>query len=62
MSLFLIALFSFFATLSLVVVICMVPMAVQNTPPARIKRRLTAIGRLDTASRAEIQNLPKSSV
>jgi len=62
MSLFLIALFSFFATLSLVVVICMVPMAVQNTPQARIKRRLTAIGRMDTASRAEIQNLLKSSV
>src|SRR5215470_3068918 len=62
MSLFLIALFSFFAILSLVVVIFMVPMAVQDTPQARIKRRLTAIGRMDTASRAEIQNLLKSSV
>jgi len=62
MSLFLIALFSFFAILSLVVVIFMVPMAVQDTPQARIKRRLAAVGRMDTASRAEIQNLLKSSV
>jgi tight adherence protein B len=62
MSLFLIALFSFFATLSVVVIIFMLPMAVQDTPQARIKRRLTAIGRMDSASRAEIQNLLKSAV
>jgi len=62
MSLFLIALFSFFATLSVVVIIFMLPMAVQDTPQARIKRRLTAIGRMDSASRAEIQHLLKSAV
>jgi tight adherence protein B len=62
MSLFLIALFSFFATLSVVVIIFMLPMAVQDTPQARIKRRLNAIGRMDSASRAEIQNLLKSSL
>jgi tight adherence protein B len=37
-------------------------MAVQDTPQARIKRRLTAIGRLDYASKSEIQSLLKNSV
>ena len=40
----------------------MVPMAVQDSAQARIKRRLTAIGRMDSASRSEIQSLLKSSV
>jgi tight adherence protein B len=40
----------------------MLPLAVQNTPQARIKRRLTAIGRMDNASRTEIQSLLKTSV
>jgi tight adherence protein B len=62
MSLFLISLFSFFAILSLIVIVFMVPMAVQDSAQARIKRRLTAIGRMDSASRSEIQNLLKSSV
>jgi tight adherence protein B len=62
MSLFLITLFSFFAILSLIVIVFMVPMAVQDSAQARIRRRLTAIGRMDSASRSEIQNLLKSSV
>src|ERR1043166_3472090 len=62
MSLFLISLFSFFAILSLIVIVFMVPMAVQDSAQARIRRRLTAIGRMDAASRSEIQNLLKSSV
>ena len=37
-------------------------MAVQDTAQARIKRRLTAIGKLDYASKAEIQNLLKTSI
>lgn len=62
MSLFVISLFSFFAAVSLVVILIMLPMAVQNTPQARIRRRLTAIGQMDSASRAEIQSLLKTSV
>ncbi len=62
MNLFLITIFSFLSAMSLIVILFMLPMAVQNTPQARIKRRLTAIGRLDSASRAEIQGLLKSSI
>src|ERR1043165_3241604 len=62
MSLFFISVFSFFAILSLIVIIFMVPMAVQDSAQARIKRRLTAIGRMESASRSEIQGLLKSSV
>src|ERR1051325_2739828 len=62
MSLFFISVFSFFAILSLIVIIFMVPMAVQDSAQARIKRRLTAIGRMESASRSEIQTLLKSSV
>lgn len=62
MSLFFISLFSFFAILSLIVIIFMVPMAVQDSAQARIKRRLTSIGRMEAASRSEIQTLLKSSV
>ena len=40
----------------------MLPMAVQDTAQARIKRRLTTIGRLDRASRAEMQNILKTAV
>ena len=37
-------------------------MAVQNSPQARIKRRLTTVGRAGHASRADVQNLLKSSL
>jgi len=39
-----------------------VPMAVQNSPQARIKRRLTTVGRAGYTSRADVQNLLKSSL
>src|SRR5574341_217051 len=62
MSLFVIAIFSFLAAVSLIVIFFMLPLAVQNTPQARIKRRLTAIGKMENASRTEIQSLLKTSV
>lgn len=62
MSLLLIVIFSFLAAVSLIVILFMLPMAVQNTPQARIKKRLTAIGKLDYASKSEIQSLLKTSV
>jgi len=62
MSLFVIVIFSFLAAMSLIVILFMLPMAVQDSAQARIKRRLTAIGRLDYASKSEIQNLLKTSV
>lgn len=62
MSLLLITVFSFLAAVSLIVILFMLPMAVQDTAQARIKRRLTAIGRLDYASKAEIQSLLKTSI
>ncbi|MGH7827492.1 MAG: type II secretion system F family protein [Candidatus Binatia bacterium] len=62
MSLLLITIFSFLAAMSLIVIVFLLPMAVQNSPQARIKRRLTTIGRMSYASRAEIQNLLKNSV
>jgi tight adherence protein B len=62
MNILLIAIFSFLSALSLIVILFMLPMAVQDSPQARIKRRLTSIGRLDQASRAEIQSFLKTSV
>jgi tight adherence protein B len=62
MNLLLIAIFSFLAAVSLIVIIFLLPMAVQDTPQARIRRRLTAVGRMAHASRADIQNLLKTSV
>jgi tight adherence protein B len=62
MSLLVISLFTFIAALSLILIIFMLPMAVQNTPQARIRRRLTSIGRLTYASKAEIQNILKTSI
>ena len=62
MSLFVITIFSFLSAVSLIVIFFMLPLAVQNTPQARIKRRLTAIGKMDNASRTEIQSLLKTSV
>jgi tight adherence protein B len=62
MSLLVITLFTFIAALSLVLIMFMLPMAVQNTPQARIRRRLTSIGRLTFASKAEIQSILKSSI
>ncbi len=61
MSLFIIALFAFIAAVSLIVVIFMLPMAARHTPEARIRRRLTKIGAMGTASRAEIQSILKAS-
>jgi len=62
MNILLIAIFSFLSALSLIVILFMLPMAVQDSPQARIKRRLTSIGRLDQASRAEIQSFLKTSI
>lgn len=62
MNILLIAIFSFLSALSLIVILFMLPMAVQDSPQARIKRRLTSIGRLDQASRAEIQSVLKTSI
>jgi tight adherence protein B len=62
MSLFVIAIFAFLAAVSLIVILFMLPMAVQDSPQARIRRRLTTIGRLDQASRAEVQNILKTAV
>jgi len=62
MNLLLIVLFSFLAAMTLIIVMFFVPMAVQNSPQARIKRRLTTVGRAGHASRADVQNLLKSSL
>jgi tight adherence protein B len=62
MNLFLITIFCFLAIMSLVVIVFLLPMAVQDTPQARIRRRLTAVGRMNYASRADIQNLLKTAV
>src|SRR5262245_55372192 len=62
MNLLLIVLFSFLAAMSLIIVMFFVPMAAQNSPQARIKRRLTAVGRAGNTSRADVQNLLKSSL
>ncbi len=59
MSLLLITLFSFLAAVSLIVILFMLPMAVQDSPQARIKRRLTAIGRLDYASKRRFKVFSK---
>ena len=62
MSLLVIVIFSFLAAVSLIVILFMLPMAVQDSAQARITRRLKAIGKLDYASKSEIQNLLKTSV
>lgn len=62
MNLLLIVLFSFLAAMSLIIVMFFVPMAVQNSPQARIKRRLTTVGRAGYTSRADVQKLLKSSL
>jgi tight adherence protein B len=62
MNLLLIVLFSFLAAMSLIIVMFFVPTAVQNSPQARIKRRLTAVGRAGHTSRADVQNLLKSTL
>jgi tight adherence protein B len=62
MSLLIIVIFSFLAAVSLIVILFMLPMAVQDTAQARIKRRLTAIGKLEYASKSEIQSLLKTAV
>ena len=62
MSLLLISIFAFLSAVSLIVILFMLPMAVQDSPQARIKRRLTTIGRLDSATRAEVQSILKTSI
>ena len=62
MNVFVITIFSFLATVSLIAILFMLPMAVQDTPQARIRKRLTAVGRLASTSRAEVQNLLKTSL
>ena len=62
MSLLIISIFAFLAAVSLIVILFMLPMAVQDTAQARIRRRLTTIGRLDRASRAEVQSILKTAV
>jgi tight adherence protein B len=62
MNLLLIVLFSFLAAMTLIIVMFFVPMAVQNSPQARIKRRLTTVGRAGYASRADVQKLLKSTL
>ena len=62
MSLLLIAIFAFLSAVSLIVILFMLPMAVQDSPQARIKRRLTSIGRLEYASKADVQSLLKTSI
>ena len=62
MSLLVISIFAFLAAVSLIVILFMLPMAVQDSPQARIRRRLTTIGRFDHASRAEVQNILKTAV
>jgi len=62
MSLLLISIFAFLSAVSLIVILFMLPMAVQDTAQARIRRRLTAIGRLDYASKAEVQTILKTSI
>jgi len=61
MSLLLISICAFLSAVSLIVILFMLPMAVQDSPQARIKRRLTTIGRLDSATRAEVQSILKTS-
>jgi tight adherence protein B len=62
MNLLLIVLFSFLAAMTLIIVMFFVPMAVQNSPQARIKRRLTTVGRAGYTSRADAQDLLKSTL
>ena len=62
MSLLVISIFAFLAAVSLILILFMLPMAVQDTPQARIKRRLKTIGRLGDASRSEIQSILKTSI
>jgi tight adherence protein B len=62
MNLLLIVLFSFLAAMTLIIVMFFVPMAVQNSPQARIKRRLTTVGRAGYTSRADVQDLLKSTL
>jgi hypothetical protein len=57
MSLLLISIFAFLSAVSLIVILFMLPMAVQDTPQARIKRRLTTIGRMENATRSEVQSI-----
>jgi tight adherence protein B len=62
MNVLFIVVFLFLAVVSLVLILFMLPMAVQDTAQARIRRRLTAIGRMSYASKTEIQGLLKGSV
>lgn len=62
MSLLLVALFSFLAATSLIIMIVMLALAVQTSPQARIRKRLLAVGSNPYASRSEVQSLLKTTV
>jgi tight adherence protein B len=62
MSLYIVSFFSFLAVVCMIVMTVLLVTAVQTSPQARIRRRLTAISRNPYASRAEIQSLLKSPV
>jgi tight adherence protein B len=62
MSLVLVTLFAFLAATSFVIMLVMLVMAVQNSPQARIRKRLMAVGSHPYASKAEIQVLLRGTV
>lgn len=62
MSALILAIFSFLTVACLIVMAVMLVSAAQTSPQARIRKRLTAIGRNPYASRSEIQSLLKNPV
>jgi len=62
MNVFLIAFFSFLAATSLIIGLVLLTLAVQSSPQARIRRRMTTISRNPHASQAEIQRLLKGAL
>ena len=62
MSIFAIIFFSFLAAGSLILMVFLLALAVQNSPQARIRKRMTAINRYPLASSAEVQKLLKGSL
>lgn len=61
-SVFFISLFSFLAATSLIIMITLLITAAQSSPGARIRRRLTEIGKNPYASREEVKSLLKGQV
>ena len=56
------SIFAFLAVTCMIIMAVMLATAVQTSPQARIRKRLTAIGRNPYASRSEIQSLLKNPV